>query len=269
MQSQISKKTSGKDLAAFQTILDFVVNLQEFFGATKHAATRPLNLYHRLISKMSFKDDELILRHIQVFKDFCVQNRSKIREQNSTLINPKIVFTDKIYIDMAYIFKKADEDTTKVIWEYILAISAYLDPENKTKELLKSLKENSSKEGNFLADMIETMGSQMLGGGGGGAGMNMEGMMDNPMAMVGSLMNSGVFQTMLGSMNDNLESGNLDLGKLMGAMSGIVENVKTEIEKSDDPMLKSMMSMIQLPEMPPSPSSEGETQQIEAPPKNE
>jgi hypothetical protein len=55
---------------------------------------------------------------------------------------------------------------------------------------------------------------------------------------------------MMGSMNENLDNGNLDLGKLMGAMSGIVENVKGEIEKSDDPMLKSMMSMIQLPQMP-------------------
>jgi hypothetical protein len=240
MQSQISKKTSGKDLTAFQTILDFVTNLQDFFGNTKHSAVRPLNLYHRLISKMSFKDDELILKHIEVFKDFCVRNREQIREQNIKLAIAKIIFSDRIYIDMEYIFKKADDDTTKVIWEYILAISAYVDPENKTKELLKSLKEKSG-EGDFLANMIETIGTQMN---------SSDGNMDNPMAMVGSLMNSDMLKTMMGSMNENLDNGNLDLGKLMGAMSGIVENVKGEIEKSDDPMLKSMMSMIQLPQMP-------------------
>jgi hypothetical protein len=242
-----SKKTSDKDLATFRTIVDFVVNLHEFFGSeSKNQSVRPLNLYHRLIHKLSFQDEDLILKHIDTFKTFCVKNRKSIRDRDVNLTDNIIRFSERIYIDMKYIFKRADSDTTKVIWEYLLTISAYVDPENKTKELLQSLKNN--KEGNFIADMIETMGSHMT-----------EEMGDNPnpLSMLSSMMNSDLVSTMMGKMNSGLNDGDLDLGKLLGSMSGIVENVKTEIEKSDDPMMKSLLSLIQIPEIPttPTPSS--------------
>lgn len=244
MQAQISKKTSGQDLTSFQTILEFITSLQDYYGTDKHPAVRPLNLYHRLISRMSFRDDELILRHINVFKNFCVSNREQIRTQNSELNVKKIEFSDRIYIDMGYILNKSDADSTNAVWEYLLTISAYVDPENKTKELLQQLRENTnSNEGNFLANMIETMSTQLPSGGGGGGG----GGDGNPLALIGSLMNSDLIGNLMGSMNSNLENGNLDLGKLMGTMSGLINNVKSEIEKSDDPTIKQLSSLLNLP----------------------
>jgi len=245
MQAKTSTKTSGQDLATFQTILDFVTNLQDFYGHIKNnSSTRPLNLYHRLISKMSFKDDDLILRHIEVLRTFCVKNRESLRNQDTNLSSSRIIFSDKIYIDMKYIFKNADKETSKVIWEYLLAISAYLDPENNTKDLLKALQTSGGAENDFLSNMINTIGGQIGQSGMGGDG-------GNPMEMLGSLMNSDVISNVMGAMNSNLQSGDLDLGKLMNSMQGLVQNVKTEIEKSDDPMLKSMVNMIpDLPEMP-------------------
>lgn len=243
MQAQTHKKTSGNDLDVFRTIQDFVINLHEYFGSAKHSAVHPLNLYHRLIKTTSFNEDDIILRHIDVFTTFCIENRNAIRERNSHLIQSKILFTDRIYIDLDYVFKKADDETAVVIWEYILGISAYVDPENRTKDLLKSLKHDSGKEGNFLTDMIENIGPMMAAASGGGEG-------GNPMEMIGTLMNSPMFANMMGSMSSNLEKGNLDLGKLMGSMAGLVDNVKSEIEKSDDPVLKNMVNMLQLPTIP-------------------
>lgn len=240
MQSQTNKKTSGNDLAAFQHILDFVTNIQDHFGSVKNNSVRPINLYYRLISKMGFNDDDLILKHINVFQTFCVNNRDAIMNRDcKKIVNSRIEFSDKIYIDMKYIFKSADAITTKVIWEYILAISRYVDPTEKVDELIKNLKhESAGKESNFIADMMETLGTQINDGGS-----------TNPMEMIGGLMNSDLFTTMVGSMNSNIQNGDLDLGKLMGSMAGLVNNVKNEIEKSDDPMMKSIFSMI--PQLPP------------------
>ncbi len=254
MQAQVSKKTSGQDLTAFQTISDFVCDLQDCFGGSKHQLIRPLNLYHRLISKLSFRDEELILRHLNVFKEFCVDNREQIRHRNREWTSPKIEFTDRIYIDMGYIMKQTDEESEEAIWQYLLTISAYLDPENKTKDLLKQLKQDDSNEGNFLANMIETLGTQLPNlAGGANAGA------PNPMEMMGSLMNSDLFSGLMGSMMGGEQSGKLDMGKLMNTMTGLMETVKSEIEKSDDPILKQLTQMVQQMPMPPVPPSSEQT----------
>lgn len=240
MQSTVSKKTCGNDLTTFQTILDFVTNLNDYFGNEKHSSVRPLNLYHRLISKMSITDDDLILRHINVFKIFCENNREAIRSQNKELNSTKIIFTDRIFIDMQYILNKADDESLSAIWEYLLTISAYVDPENKTKQLLQELKDKNTPENDFLSNMLETMGSKM---GSENGGMDMS----NPMSMIGNLMNSDLLKNMMGSMNDNVENGKLDLGKLMGTMTGLISNIKNEIDKSDDPTMKQLTGLLNLP----------------------
>lgn len=216
MQSQSVKKTTGQDLSAFQTILDFVTNLQEYFGVSdKHVSIHALNLYHRLISKMGFTDDTLIMKHIEVFKDFCLKNRNEIRNRDIRLSCSNITFTDRIFIDMTYIFNNSDAETKHVIWEYLMTISAYVDPENGTKGILQSLCCEPAPK------------------------------IENPMAVLGSLMNSPLFSTMMGSMSNNMENGTIDLTKLMGTMVGLVDTVKNEIENSDDPTLKNMLNMLQ------------------------
>jgi hypothetical protein len=162
-----ARKSTGNDLQAFQTILDFVTNLNEFFGE----GNRSLGLYYRLISKMSFQDDDLILRHLGVFKEFCVLNRTSIRNQ-SHITHPRIQFSEKIYIDINYILKSADSETTQVIWDYILAISALLDPENNAREIYAGkhasdglLTPQTSPQVDMMGSMMGMMNSMMSGGG--------------------------------------------------------------------------------------------------------
>lgn len=214
---------------AFQTIQDFVNNLHDYFGKKCHS----LNLYRRLVEKLSFGDHNLITRHLQTFKDFCVANRTAIREKNvDGLAQRRIEFSDNIYIDVKWVCEHSDADTRNTIWEYILTISALLDPSNKAKELLGTLKEGT-KEDQFLSSMIETVGQQV-----GDAPVS------NPMEMVGSLMNSDVMGNLLQSMQSGVGDGKLDMNKLMSSMQGIMKNVQSQIESSDDPMVQNLMNMV-------------------------
>jgi hypothetical protein len=234
---KIIHKTNSNDLQAFQTISDFVSNLHECFGSRKN---KSLNLYYRLISKLSFNDDELILKHIEVFKSFCVKNRKAIINRTTNFASTRIKFSEKIFIDMNYIFNHSDEDTTPIIWEYLLSIRALVDPENKTKELLKQLKktntDNPSPENDLIANMFNLISSNMPN--------TDDNNSINPMEIIGTMMNSNLLGNLMGSMNTNLENGNIDFGKLLNSVQGLVDNVKTELSKSDDPMLKNLMTMI-------------------------
>lgn len=245
-------KLSPAELYAFQIMIDFVSDIKNCFGDQKTPKIKALNLYHRLISKMSFEDKSLITKHIQLFKNFCVRNREPIQSKDTSFLVKEIQFTERIYIDMSYIFKLAETDsaTQDTLWEYIWSLSALLDSESKTKQLLSSVQlpqyDNSvptttstENEADFLAGMMKTLGQSV-----GGMNMGNHGSSTNPMEMMAGLMNSDTISGLMNSVHSNLQNGNIDLGKLMGTMQTMVKTVQTEIEKTDDPMLKNMVSML-------------------------
>jgi hypothetical protein len=90
-----------------------------------------------------------------------------------------------------------------------------VDPQNNTKEILRQLQSTPQQPGFNPMDMLG-------------------GMMGNP--MVGGIMSS---------LQQSLSNGNIDIAKLLGSITPIVENVKKEIEASDDPNIKNMIQMIQ------------------------
>ena len=225
----LKPKCSAEELYAFQTIQEFITSLHDYFGSKCHS----LSLYYRLISKMTFQEKELIDRHLRVFRNFCVSNRQAISSK-SNFSSPRISFSDRIYIDIDYVFSHSDSDTHSAVWEYLLLLSALLDPASKAKELLKDLKKDDSNEGEFLGQMMNTIQSQIGSVGEG-----------NPMEMIGSLMNSDVIGSLASNLQSNLQNGQLDMGKLMGTMQGLVQKVGDEVSKSDDPMIKNMFSMLE------------------------
>jgi hypothetical protein len=211
-----TRKTTGSDLSTFQLITDFVNNLHECFGKGLHPAVKGLNLYHRLIYTLSFRDDTLIMRHVDVFKTFCVANRDAIRQCDINLLQvDEIHFTNKIFIHVKYFLNGADEETRKIIWEYILAISAYVDPENKTKEVLQKIKETASSAD--IPDISQLINPEMING-------------------VMGLINGG------------------NLNDLMTNMMGMVSTVTSQLEKSEDPNIKQLLQMVQTISSPPLPT---------------
>lgn len=236
MQSCKSIKVNEKELAAFKTIVEFVTNLYEHLSQYG-VKNKPLSLYYRLVTNSRIHDDDIILQHIRCFKSFCVANRVPIRERQNTFETNKIVFSDNIYIDMNMVFSKADTETQSVIQEYLLTISAYVDPENKTKDVLQALKSEPSNENQFLSNMIETLGSQID-----------PSKTKNPLALLTDMMSSNVVGSMMENMNNDIDSGKLNIDKLMSSMMGIMNTMKSEVEKSDDPNLKQLLNMMNLPD---------------------
>ena len=136
------------NILTFKTINDFVKELSNIFGSTNHS----LKLYQRLLDKTTVNHEKSIEKHISVFKTFCVQNRDMILNKNISKLSPihyKVEFSDKVFIDFKSIFNVADNDTKNVIFDYLLTISAFVDPTAKAKDILK--KDEKSKEADFLS----------------------------------------------------------------------------------------------------------------------
>jgi len=190
------------NLIAFKAITTFTAQLSDIFGSDKQ--NHSLKLYERLISKTSISNEKIIKKHIDIFREFCIVNRDALMSKDiKKILNYKVEYSPKVYIDFNNIFKKSDRETTEVIWKHLLTISALLDPAGKAKEILKNSKDNI--EADFLTDIINKVESHVSPD-------------SNPMEAVSSIMSSGVFTDLISGMNSGIQNGSLDLGKLMGTV---------------------------------------------------
>lgn len=244
------------NLITFNTISKFVSELSELYGNKK--GQRSLSLYKRLLNKTTICNEKPIQKHIKSFREFCIQNRENIQTRNSdNLAKDTIKYSETAYINMREVFdlveKEDDNNESKQIkesiWNHILTISALVDPAGKAKEILKESSKNSSsndgEEINFIANIIDKVEKNVDPN-------------SNPMEAVGSIMQSGIFTDLISDMNQGLQSGNLDIGKLMGAVTGMVStmgqppNGDSNDQQPDEAMnmLTSMMGNI-MSGMPP------------------
>lgn len=205
-----NKNSMDYNLLIFKTISTFVNELSDIFSSQNH----PLKLYQRLINKTTVNHEKAIEKHILAFRKFCINNRDLILSKNISKLSSvesKIEYSDKVFIDFESIFKSADKDTTMVIFDHLLTISALVDPTSKAKEILKN--DEKSKEADFLSTMIEKVEE------------NVDINSSNPMEVVNSIMSSGVFNDLLSNMNNSLQDGSLDLGKLVGTVEKLCSNM--------------------------------------------
>ena len=225
--------SSDYNLVAFKAIITFSNELAENFGKHNHA----LKLYDRLLIKTSLAHDKAIKKHVEIFRLFCLENRDGLLSKDAKkLINCKVVYSERVYIDFGDIFKKADLETTEVIWRHLLTLSALLDPAGNAKEILKNSSENVS-EADFLANIINKVESHVDPNA-------------NPMEAVSSIMNSGIFNELLTGMNSGIQEGSLDLGKLMGTVQTMCSSL-TSLQTNQDggttpgqPDMSQIMGMI-------------------------
>jgi len=204
------KMKTDYNILTFKTINDFVNELTKLFGSSNHS----LKLYQRLLDKTTINHEKSIEKHISIFKSFCTQNRDMILNKDVTKLSSthyKVEFSDKVYVNFNDIFKVADKDTKSVIFDYLLTISALVDPAAKAKDILK--KDEKSKEADFLSSMIEKVEENV----------NIDS--SNPLDAVSSIMNSGIFTELLSNMNNGLQDGSLDLGKLVGTVEKLCSSM--------------------------------------------
>jgi hypothetical protein len=144
----------------------------------------------------------------------------------------KISYSQRVFIDIGEIFNLSDRETSKVIWDHLLCISAIVDPAGKAREILKENLDTGKaggEETNFLTEIIDKVEKHIDPDA-------------NPMEAVSSIMKSGIFTDLIGGMNKGLSDGSLDLGKLMGAVQGMVGQLGEKT--GGDPQAESTMNMI-------------------------
>lgn len=216
-------------LITFKAISNFVSELASEFGK-KH---KPLRLYQRLVSQTTLSHDKAIMKHIDAFRTFCVNNRDAIISKNIGEIKQrKVQYSSRVYVDIKFILRSADAEIKEVIWKHILCISALVDPAGKAKEILKKNMEDGKAGGDeteFLTNIISKVEETVQPDA-------------DPMAAVSSIMNSGIFTDLIGGMQNGLQSGNLDIGKLLGAVQGMVGSLSSQA--GDDPQTAGAMSML-------------------------
>lgn len=222
-------------LLPFKAIHTFIMSLQEEFGA----ANKPLRLYARLIEQTTFSHELPIQKHVHAFTTFCLANRDAIyTKAHDRFVDPVVRYSERVFIDLKELFQLADADQRNVMWQHILTISALVDSAGRAKQILKdSMKQSDgAPEANFLTDIIDKVEKNV----------KVDGASSNPFEAIGQIMNSGIFTELIGSMNDKVNTGQLDLGKMMGvvqSMIGTMTKDNPQMGQMFDTLLKTMDPM--------------------------
>ncbi len=187
----------------YKHIKEFVSSLNDCYGSD----SINIQLYNRLLEKTTDEHKDAIGKHIDIFKDFCTINEKNILNKDYNFVSKEIRYSDKVYLNMADIFESSgDKD---VLWKYIFTISSYLNPKIEAKKLLKG----DTSENNFLLDIMDKVENSI------------DPDSTNPMDAITNMMSSGVFSELVGSMTNGLQSGDLNLGSLMGTMNNMMGEV--------------------------------------------
>jgi hypothetical protein len=205
--------SDDKTLIGFKAVCNFVSDLSSEYGK-RH---KPLKLYSRLLSKTRITNDEIIQKHLDKFREFCVKNREALLAQDRTKItSTKLEYSDRVFIDMKFIFELADEETTPVIWRHLLTISAILDPSGNAREVLKNQPPPPIEIDDEFFDKIISKVEGIVKPGA------------NPMEILASVMQTGVLNDFITGIQSNVQSGKFDLKKLMGSINRLVTRMKID-----------------------------------------
>jgi len=94
---------------------------------------------------------------------------------------------------------------------------------------LKDSIKGADKEDDLLRQIIDTVGVSL------GQGEKMESAPRNPEKAVSDMMSSGALTNLMTNMTKGMESGDLDLSKLMGSIQGMVCNMGGEGKDANIP----------------------------------
>lgn len=211
--------STDTSLITFKAISNFANDLGSVFSENH----RPLKLYVHLINKTTIAHDKPIKKHIEAFRLFCVNNRNAIANKNTRDLNKtKISYSKRVFINMKEIFQHADYETTNVIWNHLLTISALVDPTGKARDILKEqISKGGGDEVNFLTEIISKVEDNVNPNA-------------NPMEAVASIMKSGIFTDLVNGMGNGLQNGSLDLGKLMKTVQTMVTKLGDESDNQEN-----------------------------------
>lgn len=192
----------------FKAITSFISDLDSEFGK-RH---KSIALYNRLLEKTGIVHIGPIHKHIECFKKFFDLNKNAVTEQNPALFeNSKIVYSEKVYVDVTTVLRQTSEDNKKIIWQHLLTIWGLIDPSSEARRLLNEAKKNgtATNEDDFLSNIIEKVETAV-------SSDKID--KNNPLSAITTLMQSGIMSDLVTGMQKGLSDGSLDVGKLMGSV---------------------------------------------------
>ncbi len=193
----------------FTRILTFVKEINVLFGE-KYPN---ISLYYKLLKKTPISNKGAIRKQNAVFKTFLENNKDAIIEKDISLFkNDNISFSERVFINITQVLKEADDNEN--IYKHLQLISAILIKDEKMVEALKDTRDNETKFLNKFMGKVENTfkGSEI----------------NDPIKAAMSLMGSGI----LTDMSKEIQSGKLNIGKLIGNLQGMMTDVAKDIKES-------------------------------------
>jgi len=212
----MKEKINDSTVYIFKTICEFVKDLDDVFGKSY----TNLHLYAALLEKTGIVHEEPVKKHITSFHDYVQLNDEAILKKDKSLLKDAYIqYSDRVFIPLKQIIMIADDDEERTIWQHLITLLALLDPSSQAKEILKEEQERKKKQGEsgheekFLTDIIDKVGRHV------------DPTSTNPGDMMKGIMQSGVFNELVESMNNGISDGDLDLGKLMSSLQNMMGNI--------------------------------------------
>lgn len=212
-------------LEAFSAIVAFVKELSNVFGHPTKVT--PLSLYSRMIDHIKFTDKEAIRKSISGFSDFFTRYGSVLELEKLSEIprGTTILYgtNERVYIDIQKFIYQADAPTKECILRHLLTIYAILEPDSNRLDKLQKITngaiDSSTPEGDFINTIVNKAQTAMKG---------IE--TDNPATAMMGLFNSGILGDMMGGLKTGVESGKMDMRKLLGTMQGALNTMIANVD---------------------------------------
>lgn len=186
----------------FDRVVGFVSDLSVVFGSKQHS----LLLYNRLLEKTKPMHREEINKQVNIFSNFISQNYDAIIAKDFSLFSEKTIrYSDKIKINLEEIFVSSDSETKEQIWKHLLYIANCLNPTGEASNILKKSLSENTKESEFLNNLCKKIESNVKED-------------TDPMTAVMGLMQNGVITDLIGSMQEGMKDGSLDMNKLFSTV---------------------------------------------------
>jgi hypothetical protein len=216
---------SARNSKIFKAITDFTDQLNDAFGKQDVNVLK----VHRIISKTPLTNRKVIDRHLVIFYDFLDHNRDAIiKRAVDEFVDEKIQMTEKIFMNLKEIMKKADSSTLKAIWQHLLNIMYLFNPDDEIirSELKVAMAEQDTKENKFLMDTFSKFEQAMQSS-------RPDENTNDPMALMNGLMQSGFLNDMIGNINSGVNTGSLDIKNLIGTVQNLLGNLVETIDKEE------------------------------------
>ena len=211
---------SENEITIFHNIVNFIGAINDLHGEF----SENIALYNILLEKTGLVHKDPVRKHIQMFSDFLKANHEAIIEkQAGQLVDHRIEYSPKVYLDFEELFRITDEDNVEVLWQHLLALLALVDPLSKARDLVRAQNKDAAdeeKESNFISNIVQKVTENID-----------ENKMKDPAEMVNSILGSGIFSELVQDMNNGITSGDLDLSKMMGGLQSIMGDLSKNKKK--------------------------------------